>query len=418
MKKSKILKTALLFFSIAIISTGLFSCKQNNKCIIKGKVIGVSNKAIVLVKAGESFTKEGVDVPINSDSTFNYEFELDYPEGCRLYLDNIRTRGGKRMTFFLEPGDINITVYPEKEFSKNIVTGGKLNKEYKEFEQNIMEFNSQYYSELDSLNQMENQLYDSNSYYSNGLEKESIDISNPEIEKTIIFINSRICDKRTDYSKKVIDINTRIREINEEMNNWLFKKINENLSFISYYFFVENIKEFEQYIDKSRVKETYENFVTKYPNHPYNEYAKNLLTPFRIGEKYIDFSAPDINGNLIKISEKINDKIAIVDLWASWCSPCIERSKKLIPIYEEFKNKDFTIIGLANEYKSTMAFQERIEKDKYPWTNLYDLDEKYKIAEKYDGGLKTVLIDKDGTILAINPSPEDIKKILMEKLKI
>lgn len=415
MKKSKVLRKTLLFFSIAIISTGLFSCKQNNKCIIKGKVIGVSNKAIVLVKAGESYRHKGVDVPINSDSTFNYEFELDYPEGCRLYLDNIRTKSGRRMTFFLEPGDVNITVYPEKEFNKNIVTGGELNKEYKEFAQNVEEFNSQYYSELDSLNQEENQLYDSNSYYSNGLENESIDISIVEIEKTIIFINSRRCDKRTDYSKKVISINTRIREINREMNKWLFNKINENLSYISYYFFVENIKDFEQYIDKSRVKETYKNFVNKYPYHPYNEYAKNLLTPFRIGEKFIDFSAPDINGNLVKLSEKINEKIAIVDLWASWCAPCIQRSKKLIPIYEEFKNKDFTIIGLANEYKSTRAFQERIEKDKYPWTNLYDLDDKYKIAEKYDGGLKTILIDKDGTILAINPSPEDIRKVMGKK---
>lgn len=418
MKKSKILKKALLFFSIAIISTVLFSCKQNNKCIIKGKVIGVSNKAIVLVKAGESYRNEGVDVPINSDSTFYYEFELDYPEGCRLYLDNIRTKSGRRMTFFLEPGDINITVYSEKEFNKNIVSGGKLNKEYKEFEQNIMESNSQYYSEFDSLNQMENQLYDSNTFYSNDLRKELIDISDPEIEKTIIFINSRNCDKRTDYSQKAIEINTRVREINEEMNNWLFNKINENLSFISYYFFVENIKDFEQYIDKSRVEETYKSFVNKYPNHSYNEYAKNLLAPFRIGEKYIDFSAPDINGNLVKLSDKIEGKIAIVDLWASWCSPCIKRSKELIPIYEEFTNKDFTIIGLANEYKNTAAFHERIEKDKYPWTNLYDLDEKYKIAAKYDGGLKTVLIDKDGTILAINPSPEDIKKILIEKLKI
>jgi thiol-disulfide isomerase/thioredoxin len=421
MKITKVLKKSLFIISITILSTLFLSCKKNEKCIIKGKVIGVSKKAIVLVKAGESYRYEGVDIPIKSDSTFYYEFELDHPESCKLYFENIRTkRGGRGMTFFLEPGEINITVYPEKEFSKNIVSGGKFNEEYQKFAQEVKEFNSQYYSEFDSLNRIEDSLMTNKLYYTSDSEQEpdKIDSFSLEEKEIIDYINSNSCDERMDYSKEVLNIYTRRRAILKATNNWLFNKINNDRSIVSYYFLVDNIKYFKQYIEDSLIKESYKNFANKYPNHPYNDYAKNQLIPFGVGEKYIDFIAPDINGNLVTISEEIDNKIAIIDLWASWCAPCIQRSKQLIPIYTEFKNKDFTIIGLANEYKSTIAFQERIEKDKYPWTNLYDLDEQYKIAEKYDGGLKTVLIDKDGTILAINPSPEDIKQILVEKLKI
>jgi hypothetical protein len=57
--------------------------------------------------------------------------------------------------------------------------------------------------------------------------------------------------------------------------------------------------------------------------------------------------------------------------------------------------------------------------DGYPWLNLLELNDENKIWSKYgvsySGGI-TILVDRDGTILAIRPTAEEVEKILMERL--
>ena len=63
-------------------------------------------------------------------------------------------------------------------------------------------------------------------------------------------------------------------------------------------------------------------------------------------------------------------KVALIDLWASWCGPCRTTSKQLIPIYEKYKDRGFTVIGVAREQNSDIRMREAIRKDGYPWLNL------------------------------------------------
>jgi hypothetical protein len=95
-------------------------------------------------------------------------------------------------------------------------------------------------------------------------------------------------------------------------------------------------------------------------------------------------------------------------------------SRTMIPIYEEFRDYGFTICGVAAEIKNTDQMVKTIEREKYPWINLVDLDNNLKIWFKYgipNAGGGTFLVDKDGKILAISPTSEEVKKILTEKLK-
>lgn len=102
-------------------------------------------------------------------------------------------------------------------------------------------------------------------------------------------------------------------------------------------------------------------------------------------------------------------------MWASWCAPCRVTSKSYIPIYEKYKDKGFVILGVANEFKNTNAFKKAIEKDKYPWLNLIELENINRIWDKYNisnSGGSTFLIDSKGVIVAINPDAEELDKIL------
>ena len=139
----------------------------------------------------------------------------------------------------------------------------------------------------------------------------------------------------------------------------------------------------------------------------------------KAGNRFIDFSAPDLNGNMVQLSEQIRGKVALINLWASWCGPCRTASKQLIPIYEKYKDRGFTVIGVAREQNSDIRMREAIRKDGYPWLNLIELNDVQQIWSKYRipnaaGG--TFLVNAQGIILAVNPTAEEVEHILQKEL--
>ncbi len=49
----------------------------------------------------------------------------------------------------------------------------------------------------------------------------------------------------------------------------------------------------------------------------------------------------------MRLSDIIKGKVAVIDLWASWCMPCRAKAKAMIPIYEKYKDRGFEIVGVA-----------------------------------------------------------------------
>jgi hypothetical protein len=85
-------------------------------------------------------------------------------------------------------------------------------------------------------------------------------------------------------------------------------------------------------------------------------------------------------------------------------------------VYNEFKDKGFTIVGVAAEFKDTKALTKRLAIEKWPWMNLVELDHKNHIWDKYGAsfsGGRTILVDQTGQVIAINPSPEEIRFCLL-----
>lgn len=115
----------------------------------------------------------------------------------------------------------------------------------------------------------------------------------------------------------------------------------------------------------------------------------------------------------------IEGKVAIIDLWATYCGPCIKTTRTYKPIYEEFKDKGFTIVGVAAERGDTKAMENRIEKEGWEWVNMVDLDRKNNIWHKYDcsfAGGRTLMVDQNGVIVALGPTDEEVRELLFELL--
>lgn len=62
-----------------------------------------------------------------------------------------------------------------------------------------------------------------------------------------------------------------------------------------------------------------------------------------------DFTQADINGNPVRFLD-FRGKYVLLDFWASWCGPCRQESPNLVKVYQDFKDRNFTILSVFLDF--------------------------------------------------------------------
>ena len=136
-----------------------------------------------------------------------------------------------------------------------------------------------------------------------------------------------------------------------------------------------------------------------------NEVKNNALDEFKVYGKFAEFTTNDINGNEVTQSIFANKDLTVVNIWGTFCGPCINEMPEL-GAWEKELPDNVQIVGLIVDISSTdnetqiAAAKQITEKADVGFVNLIggngDFDE---LIGSIVGVPTTIFVDKSGNIV-------------------
>ena len=147
--------------------------------------------------------------------------------------------------------------------------------------------------------------------------------------------------------------------------------------------------------------------------------AADQLGDLRVGSEAPDFSATDLQGRPIVLSELRGRKVVVVDFWATWCGPCLMAMPGLQEVHEEFSGRGVEILAV-NLGEDPELIQGFLDENGYTFPVV--ADQYLDIGGLFGvGGIPAqVVVNREGLVESIrvgySPGMEHGLRRLLERL--
>jgi len=126
--------------------------------------------------------------------------------------------------------------------------------------------------------------------------------------------------------------------------------------------------------------------------------AKGLTAP--------NFSLPDLDGKMVSLSD-YRGKVVLLNIWATWCPPCVEEMPSMEKLYQELQAEGFEILAVSIDESGAQDVLPFMKKHKLSFPALIDSRGTLKGLYQTTGVPESFIIDKDGMLVEKVIGPRD-----------
>ena len=141
-------------------------------------------------------------------------------------------------------------------------------------------------------------------------------------------------------------------------------------------------------------------------------------------KKFPEFTAKTVSGEDISSDLFKESKLTVVNVWGSWCGPCVQEIPELQKLYESMKDKDVNVIGLAQDAGTDLdADKEIIDKNKVTYQNIVPEGATEDFVMSLMAFPTTFFVDSDRNIVGVIQGGRNLEAFtaavegVLEKLK-
>lgn len=144
-----------------------------------------------------------------------------------------------------------------------------------------------------------------------------------------------------------------------------------------------------------------------------NPEALEKPQPVEIGSLAPDFAFPDLNDIERKLSD-YRGKVVFVNMWATWCPPCVYEMPSMQRLYDQLKGEDFEILAISIDALGKQVVEPFAKKHNLTFPILLDPTGKIKKLYRTTGIPESFIVDKNGVLVlkVIGPQEWDSEEAL------
>lgn len=172
---------------------------------------------------------------------------------------------------------------------------------------------------------------------------------------------------------------------------------------------------FDEYYDL--YKTVRDSTIMRYANNDFVKHVdQKVRSVIATGSEAPDIVMAGRDGKDLRLSD-LRGKVVLIDFWASWCRPCRAENPNVVRLYNRYRDKGFEIFSVSLD-NNRDAWLRAINVDGLVWPNhVSDLRGWSSAAGRLYGISSipaTVLVDRDGKVLARNLRGQQLEQKLKE----
>ncbi|MCD7939743.1 MAG: TlpA family protein disulfide reductase [Bacteroides intestinalis] len=140
------------------------------------------------------------------------------------------------------------------------------------------------------------------------------------------------------------------------------------------------------------------------------------------GQEAFDFKFKNADDKEIALSD-FRGKVVYIDVWATWCGPCLKEIPHLKKLEADYKDKNIVFLGVSiDSQKDYTKWKEFLKQERLVGIQLFAGDKAKDISKPYKitGIPRFILVGKDGKIISADaprPSSTEVRKMLDAALR-